>query len=327
MAIQFYLMRLIMPGIVRRHYKDLSLAQLRSFCEVCRLGGYAAAARELLLTSPAVWEQMRALERQYDRPLLERSGNLVRPTMEGEQLLAMIRPILAGLDSTHEVLEQQLGRLPGRLVVATNLRVLAEDVSRGLRRFQRSHPSVQLRISYTGNDVDQRVLSGEADIGLTLEQGPEERRSAAVVYEPAGELDYLLVMPPRHPLRQRRALELRHIVDYPLVLGEPVAYSRRRVQEILHRHNLTHELRLAVETSSDEYTLSCVRSGLGIGITVGSGRGHLYRGLGVRSLKRWFGTARLGFLWKQGGIIAPAQRELARDIGECLKPAPAGDHE
>ena len=308
-----------MADQVRGSYKDLSLAQLRSFCEVCRVGGYAAAARELLLTSPAVWEQMRSLERQYGRQLLERSGNLIRPTVEGEQLLGMVRPILAGLDSTREVLEQQAGTLPERLAVVTNLRVLAEDIGRGLRRFQRCHPPIQLRIFYSGNDVDQRVLAGEADVGLTLEQGPESPCSPAVIYEPAGELDYLLVTPPRHPLLRRRVLDLRHIVDHPLILGEPVAYSRRRVQEILHRYNLTHALRLAVETSSDEYTLSCVRAGLGVGITVGSGRGHLYRGLGVRSLSRWFGTARLGFLWKRGAFIAPAQRELAQALRACLK--------
>jgi DNA-binding transcriptional LysR family regulator len=307
-----------MPELARRSYKDLSLAQLRSFCEVCRLGGYASAARELLLTSPAVWEQMRALERQYGRPLLERQGNVIKPSIEGEQLLGMIRPLLAGLDSTREVLEQQAGTLPERLAVATNLRVLAEDISRGLRRYQRGYPSIRLRMVYTGNDVDQRILGGEVDVGLTLEQGPESPRSSAVVYEPAGELDYLLVTPPRHALLRRRSLDLRHIVEHPLVLGEPVAYSRRRVQEILHRYNLTYAMRLAVETSSDEYTLSCVRAGLGVGITVGSGRGHLYRGLGVRSLRRWFGTARLGFLWKRGAFIAPAQRELAKAIQGCL---------
>jgi DNA-binding transcriptional LysR family regulator len=131
-------------------------------------------------------------------------------------------------------------------------------------------------------------------------------------------LDYLLVTPPKHPLLRPRVLDLDHIVEHPLVLGEPVAYSRRRVQEVLHRYDLTDKLQLAVETSSDEYTLSCVRAGLGVGITVGSGRGHLYRGLGVRSLRRWFGTARLGFLWKRGAFIAPAQRELAQAIRSSL---------
>jgi DNA-binding transcriptional LysR family regulator len=303
-----------MPHPQRRAYKELSLQQLRSFCAVCRRGGYAAAARELLLTSPAVWEQMQALERHYGRRLLERSGQTVRPTAEGEHLLEMVRPLLAGLDSTKEVLHQQDGALPGQLTLATNLRVLAEEIGRGLRRFQRDYPSVRLRVCYTGNDVDQRVLGGEADVGFTLEPGPDIPCPPAVVYEPAGEVDYLLVTPRRHALLKLRPLRLTHITRHPLVLGEPAAYSRRRVQEILHRHDLTRSVAVAVETSSDEYTLSCVRAGLGVGITIGTGRGNLYRDLGVRSLSRWFGTARVGFLWKRGAHVPPAQRELARAI-------------
>src|SRR5262245_33782287 len=65
----------LMVRLPRRHYKDLTLAQLRSFSVVCRTKSYAAAARELLLTSPAVWEQMQGLERHYGRPLLVRRGN------------------------------------------------------------------------------------------------------------------------------------------------------------------------------------------------------------------------------------------------------------
>jgi len=304
----------------RRGHKDLSLNQLRSFCEVCRRGGYAAAARALLLTSPAVWEQMQALERHYGRRLLERQGNAVRPTADGEHLLELVRPLMAGLDSTREILHQQGGALPGRLTLATNLRVLTEEVSRGLRQFQRAYPQVRLRVLYTGNDVSQRILGDEADVGFTLEPGPDTPPPTSVVYEPAGEVDYLLITPPRHPLLRQRALHPRHVVTYPLVLGEPAAYSRRRVQEVLHRHDLTGVLSVAVETSSDEYTLSCVRAGLGVGITVGTGDGHLYRGLGVRSLRQWFGTARLGFLWKQGAHVPPAQRELARSIREGVIP-------
>jgi DNA-binding transcriptional LysR family regulator len=166
--------------------------------------------------------------------------------------------------------------------------------------------------------VDQRVLSGEADVGFTLEPGPDIPCATAVVYEPAGDVDYLLVTPPRHPLLRKRPLRLPHVARYPLVLGEPVAYSRRRVQEILHRHDLIRTVAVAVETSSDEYTLSGVRAGLGVGITIGTGQGNLYRDLGVRSLSRWFGTARIGFLWKRGAHLPPAQRELARAIQACV---------
>src|SRR5262245_59764381 len=159
-----------MTGEKRHSYKSLSLAQLRSFCVVCRCGGYAAAARELGLTSPAVWEQMQALERHYGRRLLERQGNAIRPTTDGEHLLEMVRPLLAGLDSTQEVLRQQGGALPARITLVTNLRVLADEVSQALGAFLRRHPQVGLRVFYTGIDeVEVRVLHGEADVALTLD--------------------------------------------------------------------------------------------------------------------------------------------------------------
>jgi DNA-binding transcriptional LysR family regulator len=308
----------------RRSYKELSLPQLRSYCEVCQRGGYAAAARALLLTSPAVWEQMQALERHYGVRLLERHGHGVRPTAAGLHLLELIRPLLAGLAATKEVLRQQDGALPGQLTLATNLRVLAEEVSRGLRRFQARYPQVRLHVAYTGNDVDQRIQSGAADVGFTLEPGPDVPCPTAIAYEPAGEVDYLLVTPARHALLRQRALHLHRVVAYPLVLGESGAYSRQRVQEVLHRHDLAGMVRVAVETSSDEYTLACVRAGLGVGITVGSGRGHHYQGLGVRSLRRWFGTARVGFLWKRGARVPPVQRELAEAIRACVAKVDCG---
>jgi DNA-binding transcriptional LysR family regulator len=166
--------------------------------------------------------------------------------------------------------------------------------------------------------VEPRVLRDEADVAFTLEPGPDRPPSPVVTYEPAGEVGFLLVAPPRHPLLRQRALKLDHVVRHPLVLGEPGAYSRRRTWEVLHRHNLVARADVAVETSSDEYTLSCVRAGLGVGITIGSGRGHLYHGLGVRPLRRWFGTARVGFLWKRGAHVPPAQRELADAIRACV---------
>jgi DNA-binding transcriptional LysR family regulator len=308
-----------MASSTRHSYKEVSLAQLRSFCEVCQRGGYAAAARELFLTSAAVWKQMQALERHYGVPLLERHGGGVQPTRQGRWLLGTMQRLLAELDSSREVLQQQDGAVPEQINLVTNLRVLAEVISQALGQFRRRYPGVRLRLLYTGiRDVEPRVLQGEADLAFTLEPGPDIPSAQAIVYEPAGEVDYLLILPPRHPLQRQRALHLRHIVRYPLVLGTSELYSRRRVQEILHRHHLAHAMVISVETSSDEYTLSCVRAGLGLGITVGVPRGHLYLGLGVRSLGRWFGAARVGFLWKRGTLVPPVQRELAQTIRSCV---------
>src|SRR6478736_741088 len=101
-----------MPSLLRQSFKDLTLAQLRGFTAVCHRKSYAAAARELLLTTPAVWEQMQGLERHYGCKLFRRHGNGIEPTSEGQQLLTMIGPIVAAIDSTRETLRQRGGALP-----------------------------------------------------------------------------------------------------------------------------------------------------------------------------------------------------------------------
>ena len=181
--------------------------------------------------------------------------------------------------------------------------------------FQRRHPAIRLAVHYTGSDeVEPRVLEGKADVAFTLEPEPSHPSSAETVYEPAAKLDYLLITPRRHDLGRAEALHLHEIAKHALVLGEPGAYSRRSVQEVFYRYDLAKELNIAVETSSDEYTISCVRSGMGIGITMGTARGRLYQGLKTRSLRRWFGMAGVGFLW-QGGVHVPLlQREFANEI-------------
>jgi DNA-binding transcriptional LysR family regulator len=306
-----------LPSRIR--FKDVTLAQLRGFVEVCRLGGCAPAARKLLLTTPAVWEQMRALERHFGVQLLERRGGAMRPTSQGQRLLDMLPPLLAGIDSTKETLRQEDGVLPAQLTLVTNLRVLADEISRGMRTFQKTQPSVRLRVLYTGiTDVERLLLAGEADFAFTLQQAPDSVLSSALRYEPVAEVDYLLVAPARHRVWRGR-LQLRQIVQFPLVLGEPGAYSRHRVREVFHRFSIHEADSVAVETSSDEYTLACVRAGMGIGITIGTGRGSLYGGLKTHSLRRWFGTARLGFLWR-GALVPPVQRTLANAIGAALRP-------
>jgi DNA-binding transcriptional LysR family regulator len=95
-------------------------------------------------------------------------------------------------------------------------------------------------------------------------------------------------------------------------------YSRLRVQEVFHRHRLLPLMNVAVETNSDEYSTYCVRAGLGVGITIGLRSAWLYRGLHVRSLRHWFGTARVSFLWQQGADRAPAALELARHVAAVL---------
>jgi DNA-binding transcriptional LysR family regulator len=305
-------------------YKDLRLSQLRSYCEVCRLGSFASAAQKLHLTTPAVWEQVRALETHYGVKLLERDGRTIQMTAEGVALFDSLSRLLVEFDSTHDAVQQQSGVLPNRITVVVSLRVQMHEVLRALGQFQSRYPSVGLRIRETDSaTVAQLLLSQDADLGVMLRPGPRDQSSSMIAYESIGELDFLLVAPPAHPLIAKRTLKISDIVQYPLVLGRPEAFSRRRFEEVLHSHQLEAKRSVALETSSGSLTLAAVREGLGVGIVACMPKSTLTAGLGVRSLRRWFGTAQMVFARRHGARLPPVQQELADTIRHSL--AKGGD--
>jgi DNA-binding transcriptional LysR family regulator len=198
--------------------------------------------------------------------------------------------------------------------------MLLDEVALALVEFQKTYPRVRVRCLYADDRrIETLVEHGEADLGLILDPGPGATLRAALCYDQAYELDFLLVTPPNHPLLSRRNLRLRDLLAYPLVVGAPETTSRRRIDEALHREHLTNETRLAVETNSAALTLAYVRVGLGIGITAGHRRGFLGQGLGIRPLRKWFGAARYVFARKRGAYVPPAQQELIDRIREAAQ--------
>ncbi|HVJ84712.1 MAG TPA: LysR family transcriptional regulator [Caulifigura sp.] len=305
---------------LRLPYKSLGLSQLRSFVAVCRMGGYSAAGREMRITGAAVWEQMKALQRILGLELLERQGNQVVPTAHGQRLLTLVRPHLAGLDSVQRLLREEQDLLPEQLTIVTNLRVIAEEISAATARFRERYPTIRIAIRYLRiADVQQFVLDGTADVTLTLAPAPGDPVLEGLVYEPAGELDYLAIAPAHHPVAKSRSFRLEMLTRYPLVLGDTSAYSRRRVEEVFHRHGLTSDMQVAAESNSDAYTTSLVRSGVGIGIGIGLQKGRLYYDLKTRSLARWFGTAQAGFVWRAGAHRSTLQIQLANELKATLR--------
>src|SRR2546428_11145744 len=69
-----------------RAYKEMTLQQLRSFCETARLGSFSAAAAALGLSHPTVWKQVHALEREFGAQLVKPFGRGCQLTEAGRVL-------------------------------------------------------------------------------------------------------------------------------------------------------------------------------------------------------------------------------------------------
>jgi DNA-binding transcriptional LysR family regulator len=292
----------------------LGVQQIRAFLAVHDRGSYAAAARALGRSVPAVWEQVRAVERVYGADLFEREGRVIRATPAAGLLHGLLSPLLAGLDSTVEALREQAGRGPGTLSIVTGVRMVLEDLGGALRRFQKRHPETALRLLHRDPAATERaILDEEADLALLLDPEPG-RLGPQGVLEPAYELDLLAVMRRGDPLARRRALRLRDLAEATILAGHPGTHGRQLLDAALHREGI--RVRMAVETDNSAAVLACVRAGMGVGIVAGRPDGFLARGLVTRRLRAELGPARIMFLRKKGRRAPRALETLMRLIRE-----------
>jgi DNA-binding transcriptional LysR family regulator len=185
----------------RYRYKDLQLGQLRSFCLAATEGNFAEAAKASGFSRPAVWQQVRALERVLGTTLLRRRGRTVELTPEGRAVLEVVLPHVNGLDSLKRLVEARLADLPQQLTVVATPAILSYVLCRPLQQFSAEHPSVQLRLhaNCSAPQIARQVERGEADVGvLTFE--PDQPCSPGLEYEDLCGLPFHLLTATNHPL-------------------------------------------------------------------------------------------------------------------------------
>src|SRR3954469_15029344 len=125
-------------------YKEVTLQQLRSFCETVHLGSLSAAAGSLGLAHPTVWKQVHALERHFGQQLVESHTRGCRPTETGRVLAELASPLVTGIDSLKEMLQASSARTESCLTIAATQRFLLEDLPGCIIEFERRCPHVRL---------------------------------------------------------------------------------------------------------------------------------------------------------------------------------------
>lgn len=302
--------------MARRAYKEIRLQQLRSFCETARLGSLAAAAAALGVSQPTVWEQVHALEKEFDLPLIEPHGRGCRVTEMGRLLVELADPLVAGIDSLKRALRDRLKREEARLTVVAPARILVEDLPDVFATYMRKYPHVRLRlVERVTGQVMAAVESGEADLGVGSER-EAGAGSPRLLLEPAYLLDVLLITPPDHPLARRRKLTPKDLKGHVLV-NSPDGFARPEVAERLRQLGVFDAPHRPLEAVSTAVVRHYVRMKLGIGLVLG----RLTRRdpkLVERSMSDHFGQAGISLVWRKGVVPSEPARAFADTVKELL---------
>ncbi len=198
----------------------MTLRQLEYLLAVVEERSFTRAAKRLLVSQPALSQQIRALEASLGGPLLERRPGTVRLTPLGEDFLPHAVTVLnSSVEATRAA--RAVGRLEiGDLWVATLQSIAIGIIPVAIWAWRRAHPLVDVQIrEFPHIDLLAAYMArGDADVavgpvpagweGPWWPLGPEE----LVVVLPAGDPD----LP-----GDGRPIDLRCLADRPWVLYAP----------------------------------------------------------------------------------------------------------
>ncbi|MBJ3776768.1 LysR family transcriptional regulator [Acuticoccus mangrovi] len=232
---------------------------LRYFHETVRAGSIRRAAEALHVSPSSVSRQIMSLEREFDVPLLERTGQGVRLTSAGELLARHTDRTFRDLGRVRGWIDDLKGLRRGHVVAYVIEGMVAEFVPSILTTFRSRYPAITFSLATAATDrLLEALIRDEADIAVVY--NAPERSDIVTVLEYVEPLRCLV--PPGHPLAGHAELTVRDLVGEPLALPDPTFGLRRMIDAGFRRHNCVPTV--AIDTNSLELTKQAALSGMAI---------------------------------------------------------------
>jgi DNA-binding transcriptional LysR family regulator len=249
------------------YYKrGIQLPQLRTFCMVATEESFTAAAKLLGLSVPAVWQQIRAMERELETILVRRRGRRIELTPEGRLLLSLVQPHVSGLDSLANVFEARKAELHKWITVASTHYLLSYHLPETLNAYSQAHPLVGLRLrACPVMEVPSLVEKAEADVGV-LTYDRYNPRNSRLEYEDLFEMRLMLLTATDHPLARMRQVRAQDLVRYPMILTPQGTPERSIFERLSHRYQFNEQLRVVMEAPTFDLISKYILSGTGIAL-------------------------------------------------------------
>lgn len=238
-----------------------SIRHLRSFLAVVRHGSFAAAGGQVGLTAAAVGLQMRALERELNQALFDRSGRSVVLDAAGRAMVAPVQELVARYEALAAP-DSQRGALAGTLVMGALVSALMGAFADCLWALKRAHPGLEVTL-FAGQSADfaQRVNRGELDAAVVTRSPsalPDKLVWTALYAEP------MVLIVPRRPHFALPDEPLAMLAGCPFMRFDRRTWTGHLVNQALAQCSAS--VSEGLELNSVEAIVALVRQGFGVAI-------------------------------------------------------------
>ena len=200
----------------------LDLGRIRAFVAAADAHNLSRAAALLHLTQPALSKQISSLEGDLGVRLFDRVSSGVQLTSAGHDLLERARQLLLQAEDLRERARLLQSGATGVLNVGATSMSIESFVAPFIFSFREQRPQVEVRVTEGGGvQLLRQVERGDLHLAIT---GP---RAPHLVFQLLFPVRLVAVMTSDHGFAGCRTIELRRLVDEPLLALRPEFTGRQ----------------------------------------------------------------------------------------------------
>lgn len=288
----------------------MHIETLKTFCDLIETGSFSKAAQLNRVSQSAVSQQLKVLERRYDRPLIERGQRKgVALTEAGQLFYAECKEMLERFRALEERMRDQTAVIAGTVKVATVYSIGLHELPPYVKQFMKAHPQVKVHIEYSRTDkVYEACLNNTIDFGIVAL--PLHRPNIAVISLREDKL--VLVCSPEHPLARKRKVSLAQLNGEDFIAFERDIPTRKTIDRIFKTHKVG--VNTLMEFDNIETIKRSVEVGIGLSIlpetaVVNEVKSGL---LAKLDFSEGTFTRAVGIIHRRGRVFSAAAREFVQ---------------
>jgi LysR family transcriptional regulator, hydrogen peroxide-inducible genes activator len=293
-----------------------TLAGLRAFTAVAEKHHFGSAATTLGVSQSTLSQSLAALEAGLGTHLVERSTRRVRLTPEGTQLLPLAQSVVDAAEAFTAAAAGTSDPLQGTLRLGMIPTVAPYVLPTVLAGLSERLPTLTLRVI---EDQTERLLTALRGGSLDAALIAVPDGTSGITEVPIYEEDFLLAVPPGHPMSGKRRVPASVLADLPLLLLDEGHCLRDQALDVCQNAGVRAEL-ADTRAASLATAVQCVSGGLGVTLipqtaaSVETARSRL--GLAQFATPR--PGRRIGLVFRSSSARDESYRRLAAIVGESV---------
>jgi len=235
----------------------LRYSQLRAFHFVATYGSFSVAAERLQISQPAVSEQVKKLEQNYDTLLITRQNKKISLTDEGRKILLLTKQLFEVEQQIEDYISESGQELAG------SIRIIADSASHVLNilaAFRKKYPKIKV-ILRSGNseEVENTLRSFNSEIGIM----PNLSKKLDIGMKFLGSSKIIAFGQPEYFDTGKEILKMVDLTKLPIIFREMGSNTRKIIEKEAKIQGV--HLKPIIEVEGREAMRELVASGAGIG--------------------------------------------------------------